>query len=453
MTVKQLYGNHAPDKASYVTLTDGNGNLVVVDATTLPTGAATSAKQDAVIGSASGGTAATSSELVGGTYSATLPTLSDGQQNALKVGTRGSLSVTLFAQDSANAISQGGYADATTSPANALRIVQLPLLFNGTTSDRWRSSGATGEAAVGGLTAGGAADTGNPVKVGGKFNTTLPTYSDGQRTDTQSDTRGGLYAVLKTAGGTAGAVVGTTADAAINGNNGLFAQTYNQIFNGTTWDRWRSSGATGEAAVGGLTAAGASDAGNPVKVGGKYNSTKPTYTDGNRGDAQMSASGALVVALGMTGASAADGSSNTIAQPQSVSGGTAHTGLGNLGVVNSIFNGTTWDRWRSGGVLGMAGVVDQASPSGGWSFSNITTSTTTTVKSGAGRFRRLIVGIDGTVASSVAIYDNTAASGTTIATINTLSAVGVYEFDIQFSTGLTVVTTGSVAPNVTVVYK
>ena len=31
--------------------------------------------------------------------------------------------------------------------------------------------------------------------------------------------------------------------------------------------------------VGGFVASGATDSGNPVKVGGKFNSTLPTYTD------------------------------------------------------------------------------------------------------------------------------------------------------------------------------
>lgn len=34
-------------------------------------------------------------------------------------------------------------------------------------------------------------------------------------------------------------------------------------------------------------ASGAADSGNPIKVGGKYNSTLPTFTDGQRGDFQI----------------------------------------------------------------------------------------------------------------------------------------------------------------------
>lgn len=45
--------------------------------------------------------------------------------------------------------------------------------------------------------------------------------------------------------------------------------------------------------VGGNVASGATDSGNPVKAGGKYNSTLPTLTDGQRGDVQLDSRGRL----------------------------------------------------------------------------------------------------------------------------------------------------------------
>ncbi len=47
----------------------------------------------------------------------------------------------------------------------------------------------------------------------------------------------------------------------------------------------------------GNVASGVADAGNPVKVGGKYNLTFPTFTDGQRGDLQLTARGSLRVTL------------------------------------------------------------------------------------------------------------------------------------------------------------
>lgn len=45
--------------------------------------------------------------------------------------------------------------------------------------------------------------------------------------------------------------------------------------------------------VGGTVASGATDSGNPVKAGGVYNSSAPTFTSGQRGDLQLDASGRL----------------------------------------------------------------------------------------------------------------------------------------------------------------
>lgn len=49
--------------------------------------------------------------------------------------------------------------------------------------------------------------------------------------------------------------------------------------------------------VEGNVAAAASDSGNPVKVGGVYNSTLPTYTNGQRGDIQLDAKGRQIMSL------------------------------------------------------------------------------------------------------------------------------------------------------------
>jgi hypothetical protein len=93
------------------------------------------------------------------------------------------------------------------------------------------------------------------------------------------------------------------------------------------------------------------------------------------------------------------------------------------------------------------------SATGAYSFNNIKTSTTTLVKSGAGTLHTLCVNTDGTVASAVTMFDNTAGSGTTIASINSLSSTNCYLYDIAFTTGLTVVTTGTAPSDITVSFK
>jgi len=56
-----------------------------------------------------------------------------------------------------------------------------------------------------------------------------------------------------------------------------------------------ASDSTGALIANGGIASGAADSGNPVKVGGRYNSTPPTLTNGQRGDLQLNASGAVKI--------------------------------------------------------------------------------------------------------------------------------------------------------------
>lgn len=82
-------------------------------------------------------------------------------------------------------------------------------------------------------------------------------------------------------------------------------------------------------------------------------------------------------------------------------------------------------------------------------LTNIATATTTTVKSGAGYLVRITVNT--TAAGAITVYDNTAASGTKIATLPSNAVVGTYEYGGRFSTGLTIVT--AAASDITVTYQ
>lgn len=91
---------------------------------------------------------------------------------------------------------------------------------------------------------------------------------------------------------------------------------------------------------------------------------------------------------------------------------------------------------------------DQASPR----FLNITTAGVTTVKNHAGRLRRIIIN-NGAGTDKVVVYDNTAASGLKIATVNLNKNAGNIEFDTDYSIGLTIDTTGNGASSdITVVF-
>jgi hypothetical protein len=82
-------------------------------------------------------------------------------------------------------------------------------------------------------------------------------------------------------------------------------------------------------------------------------------------------------------------------------------------------------------------------------YATISTGTTTTVKSGKGILHRIIV--TGGTTGTIVIYDNTAASGTKIADYDTTNALATFDFDVAFSTGLTIVT--SAATKLTVIFR
>jgi len=93
---------------------------------------------------------------------------------------------------------------------------------------------------VAGSVASGATDSGNPVKVGAKYNSTLPTLTDGQRGDIQIGSRGSINVQLKVADGSGSiSSTSTPADGASNSVTNLNTSAYQMGYNGTTWDRMR----------------------------------------------------------------------------------------------------------------------------------------------------------------------------------------------------------------------
>ncbi len=82
-------------------------------------------------------------------------------------------------------------------------------------------------------------------------------------------------------------------------------------------------------------------------------------------------------------------------------------------------------------------------------YTNIASATTTTVKSGRGTLARFV--INTTAAGAITVYDNTAGSGTKIATFPSNAVVGDYTFGCRFLTGLTIVT--AAASDITVVWE
>lgn len=138
----------------------------------------------------------------------------------------------------------------------------------------------------------------------------------------------------------------------------------------------------------GNVASAATDSGNPVKVGAIYNSTLPTFTNGQRADLQANLMGELAVR----------------------------------------------SRHRT---------------------TRITGNTTTVVKSGTGVFAGIAWGqVNGS--ASVTVYDNTAGSGTVIWDIspgsNALNGT-IARMDREVTTGITVVTSGLLTLDITILWQ
>lgn len=98
-------------------------------------------------------------------------------------------------------------------------------------------------------------------------------------------------------------------------------------------------------------------------------------------------------------------------------------------------------------------------------YRNITGNNTTTVKSGPGILRAISVN-NNTTGGNVIVYDNTSGSGTRIMTLQIGSPSGgllsssglpgpaqLTALDVKFTTGLTIVTSGSSSNNITIYYR
>lgn len=92
-------------------------------------------------------------------------------------------------------------------------------------------------------------------------------------------------------------------------------------------------------------------------------------------------------------------------------------------------------------------------PQGGVNFNNITTSTTTQVKNGAGIFFGLSINTP-QAGAAVTVWDGIAGAGRKIGTFSGAAQGGpqITQNGIAFATGLSIVTTGATPADVTVQY-
>lgn len=181
------------------------------------------------------------------------------------------------------------------------------------------------------------------------------------------------------------------ADTVSNTQNELETSARISGFNGTTWDRIRTAVSAVVSSVTGIL--------NVLPLG-KYNTTPPVLTDGQFVSVQLDPAGNQKVTLA--------------------------TALAGEDIVVDVMK------------------VEQR-----FSFQYISTATTTTIKSGAGFLHSIVV--QGGTAGTIIVYDNTAASGTIIASFDSTNALQTYIFDCSTATGITIIT--SAATKLTANYR
>lgn len=320
-------------------------------------------------------------------------------------------------------VAEGSITDAPattpTTVAPATTIALLKALNNGVTITNFPATQpVSGTVTVIGPTPDGSAASTNPVLIAGT--------TDGTAT--------GLVAVPKV---TAGGILSVDGSASTQPVSAASLP----LPSGAATSAAQTTMATNQTAVQGPIPGGAATATKFNVDGCENRTTPPTLTDTQQAPCQMGTRGSIKVEIAAANSTAtpnfltlgADAASNT------------STGM-TVYARPSVYNGSTWDR-QPGTTAGTFVLP------GGFSFSHITTATTTTAKSGAGSVHTICVNSLGTVASTVTVYDNTAGSGTVIAVINSLALLGCQTYDVAFATGLTLVTTGTVAPDVTASYR
>ena len=188
-----------------------------------------------------------------------------------------------------------------------------------------------------------------------------------------------------------------------------------------------------------------------------YNSSLPTYTDGDDAGLQVDANGRLIISNLATDGSASPAGGVTVSGEYNATPPTLTDGAANTLQLDVNANLKT----------NMAARLDSTNDSitnypYGHSTTNITTNTTTTCKTGAGVLKAIKINNPAllTVANlTLTIYDNTAASGTKIGTITVPFGGTTYlpfniNYDCAFTTGLTIVTAGpTVTADVTVEWR
>jgi hypothetical protein len=280
---------------------------------------------------------------VSGTFWQTTQPVSIASLPALAAGSANIGGVELIDSGGTNkaSISAGGAlkvdGSAVTQPVSIGSTVTVSGSGTFTVSGTVTANAGTGTFTVGGTAASGSSASGNPVMIGGVFNTTQPTVTNGQVVDFQATARGALIVATgidtftvavsgtTTVAGTVTANIGTTNGLALDASvNGLL------LAQGST-----TSGETGPLIQGAVTTAA------------------PSYTTAKTSPLSLTPAGALRI----------DGSAVT--QPASIAGTVTVAGSGTFTVSGTI--STNSDGSATGGTAGSksllaGGIYDTSLP-------------------------------------------------------------------------------------------
>lgn len=265
-------------------------------------------------------------------YLATPPTLVDGQGSALMVDVNGKLLVSATFSGASIAIDElpaaAALSDTFANPTTT-SIAAMNMIYNGSTWARWKDDTAFGDDVTSGIPS-----------------VALRVYDGTNYDRLRGDVTNGMDVdVTRILPGTSATSLGKAEDAAhVSGDVGVMdlgvANEAQTVFAADGDYIPRAADTKGNTVVVGSVASAATDATAPVKVGAKVNTTRPTFTDGQRGDLQIGVRGSLGVEIWGAG-------TTTAAAAMVASDG---QGNGNAGLVtvgrNNTYNGATWDMLR-----------------------------------------------------------------------------------------------------------
>lgn len=334
-------------------------------------GLALDATTQNVQGSATGGTAASKSSLAGGVYNSSATSLTSGQQDALQLNVNGALRT----DGSATTQPISGSLGRTwtlSSPGDSIAATQSGTWNTGRTWSLLSSSDSVAAVESG---------TWNVNATQSGTWSAGRTWTLSNSTDSVASVQSGAW----TAGRTWNLASGSDSVSAVQ--------------SGT----WTVQQGTPPWVVNGVSASGASNSGNPVKVGGAFNTTQPTVTTGQAVDAQFTSRGAQIVATGADAFTVQQGSAPwSVSQSGVWSAGRTWSLLNTTDSVAAVESGT-WNvnatqsgTWTAGRTWTLGSGADSVASvqSGIWSVRAQDGSGNLLTSQANGSARALDVGID-----------------------------------------------------------